>query len=143
MTASGYGYHSAVTLDSGETITAVETDSALGVVKIQRFTAANAPVPAELSLVGYMHPTLATDGTSAWLVMIRRADRSVVSRQLTDGAWSTVDRVEIGPEGGGNPSYPNAMRRTDGRLRLLVRGPAGPTTSQNGVIAYQRPLSSP
>ena len=143
VTASGYGYHSAVTLDSGETITAVETDSVLGVVKVQRFTAANVPVPAELSLVGYAHPTLTTDGTNAWLVMIRRADRAVVSRRLSSAGWSAADRVEIGPEEGGNPSYPNAMRRTDGRLRLLVRGPAGPTSSQNGVIAYQRPLSSP
>lgn len=143
LTASGYGYHSAVTLDSGETLTAVETDSLLRVVKVQRFSAANSPLAAELSLSGYLHPTLATDGTDAWLVMIRASDGYVVSRRLSAGVWSSTDRVEIGAEGGGNLSYPNAMRRTDGRLRLIVRGPKGPTTSQNGVIAYQRPLSAP
>lgn len=143
LTASGYGYHSAVTLDSGETLAAVEADSVLRVVKVQRFSAANAPLATELSLSGYFHPTLATDGTDAWLVMIRASDGYVVSRRLSAGVWSSTDRVEIGAEGGGNLSYPNAMRRTDGRLRLIVRGPKGPTSSQNGAIAYQRPLSAP
>ena len=143
LSASGYGYHSAVTLDSGETLAAVETDPVARTVKVQRFSAANAPLSAELALSGYLHPTLATDGADAWLVMVRHSDGFVVSRRLSAGVWSSADRVEIGAEGGGNHSYPNALRRTDGRLRLIVRGPKGPSSSQNGVVAYQRPLSTP
>lgn len=48
-----------------------------------------------------------------------------------------TDRVEIGPEGEGNLSWPNLLREAGGRLRLLVRGPAGGST-RNAVLAYER-----
>jgi hypothetical protein len=141
--ASGYGYHSAVTLDSGATLVALESDATARTVVVQRFSAGNAPAAIELSLAGHAQPTLATDGTDAWLVMVRISDGHVVSRQLSGGAWSPTDRVEIGAEGGGGYAHPNAMRRTDGRLRFIVKGPSGGTTSRNSVLAFQRPLSSP
>jgi hypothetical protein len=45
----------------------------------------------------------------------------------------------VAAEGGGGYAWPNLIRQTDGRLRLLVRGPsAGP--NQYAVLAYQRTL---
>lgn len=141
VSASGYGYHSAVSLESGKTLVAVESNATDHVVKVQRFLADNTASAAELALSGYAMPSLTTDGTSAWLVMIRRSDGYVVSRQFTPGSgWSTIDEVEIGAEGGGNYSAPSLLGQADGRLRLIVRGPAGSTVGANGVLAYQRPL---
>ena len=130
----------AVALDSGDILAAVETDDTNHVLVVQRFSTAGVPNFPELMLTGYSQPTLATDGTSAWLVMIRQSDGYVVSRQFTPGSgWSTSDRVEIGAEGGGSYAYPNAVRRTDGRLRFVVRGPAGDST-KFAVLEFQRPL---
>jgi hypothetical protein len=134
----------AVALDSGEILTATETDTTNHVVTVQRFSASGAPSSPELRLTGYAQPTLATDGINAWLILIRKSDGYVVSRQLTAGTlWDSSDRVEIGAEGGGNYAWPNAVRQTDGRLRFVVRGPAyGSTgsTSRSAVLAFQRPL---
>jgi hypothetical protein len=130
----------AVAVDSGEILAAVETDDTNHVLVVQRFSTAGVPDFPELTLTGYSQPTLATDGSNAWLVMIRQSDGYVVSRHFTPGSgWSTTDRVEIGAEGGGNYAYPNAVRRTDGRLRFVVRGPAGDTT-KFAVLEFQRPL---
>ena len=130
----------AVALDSGDTLAAVETDDTNHVLVVQRFSTAGVPSFPELTLTGYSQPTLATDGTNAWLVMIRQSDGYVVSRQFTPGSgWSDTDRVEIGAEGGGGYAYPNAVRRTDGRLRFVVRGPAGAST-KFAVLEFQRPL---
>jgi hypothetical protein len=130
----------AVALDSGAVLTATETDTTNHVVTVQRFSGSGAPASPELRLTGYTQPTLATDGTNAWLVLVRKSDGYVVSRQLSAGAlWAPTDRVEIGAEGGGNYAWPNAVRQTDGRLRFVVRGPAGGTT-RSSVLALQRPL---
>jgi hypothetical protein len=142
--ASGVGVAddgpAAVALDSGETLTATETNTTSHVVTVQRFSGSGAPAIPELRLTGYVQPTLATDGINAWLVMIRKSDGYVVSRQLTAGTlWDSSDRVEIGAEGGGNYAWPNAMRQTDGRLRFVVRGPVGGTT-RSAVLAFQRTL---
>ena len=145
VTATGGGLHSAVALDSGETLFAVEdiTGTApleVHTVKVRRYTAAGAPEAADSFTTppGYATPTLSTDGTDAWLVMTRLSDGYVVSRELTEGSWSSSDRIEIGSEGGGGYSYPNLLRRTDSRLRLLVGGPQGTTTSQHSVLFFQR-----
>jgi glucose/arabinose dehydrogenase len=128
-----------VALSSGELLAAAETDTTNHVVSVQRFSATGAPRQVELSLTGYEQPTLATDGTRAWLVMVRSSDRRIVSRQLTGATWSTADRLEIGPEGGGNHAWPNVLSATDGRLRLVVRGPSG-SSSRTSVLAFQRGL---
>jgi hypothetical protein len=130
----------AVALDSGEILAAAETDTTNHVLVVQRFSPSGVPASPELELTGYTQPTLATDGTNAWLVMVRKSDGFVISRQLTAGSgWSTTDRVEIGAEGGGNYASPNAVRRTDGRLRFVVRGPAGAAT-KSAVLEFQRLL---
>jgi hypothetical protein len=130
----------AVALDSGAILTATETDTTNHVITVQRFSSSGAPASPELRLTGYTQPTLATDGTNAWLVLVRKSDGYVVSRQLTAGTlWTPSDRVEIGAEGGGNYAWPNAVRQTDDRLRFVVRGPAGGTT-RSAVLAFQRPL---
>jgi hypothetical protein len=125
---------------SGEVIAAIETDATNHVLTVQRFSETGVPAPPELQLTGYAQPTLTTDGTSAWLVMIRKSDGYVVSRQLVAGTlWTNSDRVEIGAEGGGNYAWPNAVRRVSARLRFVVRGPAGSAT-RSAVLAFQRPL---
>jgi hypothetical protein len=130
----------AVALDSREILTATETDTTNHVLTVQRFSPGGAPVSPELQLTGYAQPTLTTDGTSAWLLMIRTSDGYVVSRRLVPGSgWSGADRVEIGAEGGGNYAWPNAVRRVSARLRFVVRGPAGSAT-KSAVLAWQRAL---
>ena len=92
--------------------------------------------PVELSLSGYRQPTITTDGTDAWIVMVRALDGAVVSRRFTPGTgWSAADRVEIAGAGGGH-AWPNAARTVDGRLRFVVQG-AGSGESSS-VLAYQR-----
>jgi hypothetical protein len=136
-------YPSAVWSPStGDTVAAVEGDVVNHIVSIQRFTAGGAARPAEALFAGYRDPTILTDGTRMWVVMVRVSDGFVVSRSFTPtSGWGASDTVEIGPEGGGNYAWPNAYRDTDDRLRLVVRGPAG-SSAQSQVLYFQRPLSS-
>jgi len=141
MAANGSFDPAAVGLDSGEILAAAETDATNHVLVVQRFSTAGVPGFPELTLTGYSQPTLATNGTSAWLVMIRQSDGYVVSRQFVPGlGWSATDRVEIGAEGGGYYAWPNAVSRTDGRLRFVVRGPMGIDENHSAVLEFQRPL---
>lgn len=136
------GSPSAVALDSGALLVAFETSEKNRELRVQPFPATGqASPPAEVTLAGYIQPALASDGTRAWLVMVRVADGRVVSRAYdpTTG-WSATDRVEIGAEGGGKHFYPSTLRRTDGRLRFLVQGPGTSSTSATAVLAFQRPL---
>ncbi|MGH2572455.1 MAG: DUF7594 domain-containing protein [Actinomycetota bacterium] len=136
---SGSSVPGGVALGSGEVLAPVEGDTSAHVVTVQRFSADGVQVATDLRLTGYSQPSIAGDGTDAWLVMIRRSDGYVVSRRFTAGSgWDGADRVEIGPEGGGNLAWPNVLRDAEGRLRLLVRGPSG-GTNRNAVLAYQRP----
>jgi hypothetical protein len=129
----------AVATDAGDVIVAVEADVLSNTTSVQRFT--RSTVSDELNLTGYSMPSLATDGTSTWLVAVRRSDGYVISRTFAPGAgWSDSDRVEIGEEGGGGYAWPNLLRQVDGRLRLIVQGPSG-ATSRAAVLAYQRPTS--
>lgn len=145
-TASGVpvgsgGSPAAVALASGELLSAVETDTNSNSVAVQRWAADGTPADAELSLIGYAQPTLATDGVRAWLVMIRKSDGYVVSRELTPGSgWSSSDRVELDSSSGGDYAWPNALRRSQLGLRLVVQGPVGPTADQHAVLAFDRPL---
>lgn len=133
-------YPGGVGLSSGEVLAAVETNFTTHVIKVARFSPSGSTVTTDLTLTGYMQPSLATNGTNAWLVMVRSIDGYVVSRQFSAGSgWSTSDRVEIGSEGGGNYEWPNVVRETDGRLRLIVRGPSG-GNSRTAVLSYQRVL---
>ena len=140
MSASSKARPSAVALGSGAVLVAAETDTTNNVVKVQRFSASGAPAAVELTMPGYAPPALAGDGTNVWLVMIRKSDGSLVSRQYSPSAgWSASDRVEISGSTVPNMAYPNTLRDVDGRLRLIVRGPAG-TTSRSSAYSYQRIL---
>ncbi|MDQ3982601.1 MAG: DNRLRE domain-containing protein, partial [Actinomycetota bacterium] len=140
MSAAARGRPTAVALGSGEIVVAADTDTTNHVVKVQRFSAAGSPAPVELTLTGYAQPALAGDGTNLWLVLIRKSDGAVVSRQYSPSTgWSATDRVEIGAAGRPNMAFPNTLREVDGRLRFVVRGPAG-TTSRSSALSYQRPL---
>jgi len=70
--------------------------------------------------------------------MVRASDGFVVSRELTPASgWSTEDRVEI--ESALPLWFPNALRSTDGRLRLVV-GQRAVTEGTAAVLAYSRGL---
>jgi hypothetical protein len=75
--------------------------------------------------------------------MVRESDGYVVSRQfIPELGWTELDTVEIGAEGGGGHRDPNLLRRIDGRLRFVVRGPGGTaSTARAAVLSYQRPLA--
>jgi hypothetical protein len=140
VTTSTYSYPSATGLSSGETLAAIESNIPTHVVTVQRFSATGGTATIDLQVTGYAQPSIASDGANAWLAMIRVSDGYLVSRKFTAGlGWDTTDRVEIGAEGGLNYAWPNMVRQTDGRLRLLVRGPAG-SRDQDSVLAYQRTL---
>jgi hypothetical protein len=131
-------FPAAAALASGATLlTSVEPSG--DVVAVQRFSAGGAPAPVELRLIGYAQPSLATDGTRAWVIAKRLADGAIVSRELSPASgWSTDDRVEV--DGTSGPfTWPNAVRMTDGRLRFVMGGP-GSMLSASSVFAYQRPL---
>jgi hypothetical protein len=132
---------SAVGLASGEVL-AVGASPTSGGVTVARFSADGSTVTTELQLVGYSQPSIATDGMDSWIVLIRSSDGFLVSREYTpDSGWSATDRVEIGAEGGLNYQYPNLVRDTDGRLRLVVRGlPYAVGGQQKAVLAFQRTL---
>ena len=138
MGAASRARPSAVALANGGVAVAADTDTTNNVVKVQRFSASGSPAAAELTLTGYAQPSLAGDGTNLWLVLIRKSDGAVVSRQFTPSSgWSTTDRVEI--SGVAGLAYPNTLRDVGGRLRFVVRGPAG-TTSRSSALSFQRPL---
>jgi hypothetical protein len=127
-------------LSSGEILAAVESRTTDHVVTVQRFAANGGSGTVDLQVTGYRDPSVATDGPDAWLVMIRVSDGFVVSRTFTpEAGWEVVDGVEIGVEGGGNHDWPNVLRQAYGRLRLIVRGPAG-GSDQTAVLGLDRPL---
>jgi hypothetical protein len=139
VTVASEARPSAVALASGDILVAVENKPARNKVKVVRFSAAGG-VATELSLGGYEEPTIATDGSRAWVVMVRVSNDSVVSRQRTAGAWSSSDRLELTAADGGGWAWPNLVREVEsGLLRLVVDGP-GATAKKNSVLAYQRPL---
>jgi hypothetical protein len=86
---------------------------------------------------GYAQPAIARDDSGVRLIAIRLADGFVISRAgSTGGDWKSTDRVVIGPEAGGNHSWPSVLNSPSGGLRFVVRGP---TQSVNGssVLAYE------
>jgi len=129
----------AVALPSGEILATVNINTSPGVQIVQRFSADGAPFFPELALTGYMDGSLATADGTTWLVAVRTSDGFVVSRFLDGSSWSSVDRLEIGPEGGGGYAWPSVMRASDDTLHILVQGPLG-GASQRTVLAYRRPI---
>lgn len=133
------GDPAATALSTGEVLTVIEDQIANDSVNVLRYSPAGVAKPVELDLEGYSTPTITSDGTEAWIVMIRESDDYVVSRHYTpQTGWSGSDRVEIGPEGNGPYRYPNADTTADGRLRIVVEGPGSVDRSE--VYAFQRPL---
>jgi hypothetical protein len=134
-------YPSAVGLESGDVLVAASRDLAQGIVTVKRFTGPGQAPISEFEMTGYAEPSIAVDGPGVRLVAVRAGDGYVISRyQEAQGSWDTSDRVEIGSEGGGNHSWPNALNSPGGGLRFVVRGP-GTKTSNSSVLAYARTQS--
>lgn len=82
-------------------------------------------------------PTIATNGTKAWVFSIDSGD--LVSHELSSGDWSGPS-VEIAGQG---HAWPNALRDVDdGKLRVLLDGTDCPDVrNQNPVLYYERPAA--
>jgi hypothetical protein len=121
-------------------LVAADRDTTQGIISLQRF-AGPGQVPATVvELQGYSQPAIASDSAGAWLVAVRRSDGFVVSRSAPpSGAWSSVDQVEVGSEGGGGHTWPSVLGGAD--RRLVVRGP-GSSSSRSSVLAVERSLAS-
>lgn len=120
----------------GEIVTVAETSASNHVVSVQRFVSGQ-PKAVEATFTGYTQPTVASDGSSIWVVMVRVSDGYVVSRAFTSATgWTPQDRVELGAEGGGY-RWPSVQREVDGRLRILVRS-TGAKSVTSRVLAWQR-----
>jgi hypothetical protein len=107
-----------------------------------RFNSTGATATTSLETpTGYLQPSIATNGTDAWVAMVRSSNDSVVTRRMTGPSWGG-DVTEItAAAGGGDFASPNLVRTTDTHLRMLVDGKRCPTSSRrHAVIAYQRPL---
>jgi len=130
---------SATSLSTGETVAVSESDATNNVVTVHRFSAAGDSVVSSLQVSGYSEPTIASDGSRIWVVMLRASDGVVVSRLFTPGSGWSGDRLEIGRESASSFSWPNAVRTTDGRLRIIVGGTIG-GTYQRAVLAFQRTI---
>jgi hypothetical protein len=142
VSASAKSRPSAVALASGDVLSAVESNTTSHIVKVVRFNSTGATATTSLETpTGYLQPSIATNGTDAWVAMVRSSNDSVVTRRMTGPSWGG-DVTEItAAAGGGDFASPNLVRTTDTHLRMLVDGKRCPTSSRrNAVIAYQRPL---
>ena len=128
---------SAVALSNGEIVAVSESDTTNDVVSVYRITRSGDAVATLSQSAGYREPTVATDGSRIWVVMVRTSDGAVVSRLYSPSAGWSGDRVEIGSGSATSFSWPNAVRTTDGRLRLVVGGTPG-GTNKRAVLAFQR-----
>ena len=139
---SSYSTPSGVALANGEVLAVVEDDVANHASTAYRFSPSGLTGAAELRLSGLAQPTVASDGTNAWMVGARQSDGLIVSRSYSPSAgWSASDRVEVGAGAGGRLAWPNALRDADGRLRLIAEGPGSPSDlNTSSVWAFQRPL---
>ena len=87
---------------------------------------------------GYRQPTIASNGTRAWVFMLDSSD-DLVSYELSGGSWGN-ERAEI--EGQGELGWPNALRTVnDGKLRVLVDGADCSERNRNPVLYYERSAS--
>jgi hypothetical protein len=128
---------SAVELSSGEILTAAETDTSAHKVSVIKFEASGASATTSLATTsGYSQPSIATDGSRAWVFMVRNSDKSLVSRELgLTGGWG--DYVSELPSG--DYAWPNTIRSATTTLRLFVDGPRCPSsTGKNAVLYYER-----
>jgi hypothetical protein len=127
-----------VALNNGEILAVVEDDVTNHASLIYRFAASGATGEPALRLAGLAQPSVATDGTNAWLVGVRQSDGLIVSRSFSpaDG-WSTSDRVEIGADAGGRLAWPNLLRDAGAGLKLLAEGP-GAAANTSSVWAFER-----
>lgn len=130
-----------VALSTGRLAATAETDTVNHVVTVDLFTKAGRfPSTSLTTGPGYAEPVLATDGTNLYLVMIQVSDRSVVTWKFNGTSWADLPGFGVSSSDcGGNCSWPNVIRGTDGRLRFVVRGRSGGGT-RNAVLAFQRPL---
>jgi hypothetical protein len=90
------------------------------------------------SFSGYRQPSIASNGSRAWVFMVDSSD-DVVSYELAGGSWGN-ERAEI--EGQGGLAWPNALRDVDdGKLRVLVDGADCSERNRNPVLYYERSAS--
>ena len=124
---------SAAALPNGDVLATANSDPDAGRVLVQRFSAGQTAATTELDLSGYDDPALVASGERAWLVAVRRSDNAVISRELTPAGWTPADRLEVSV---GNHEWP-LPAISDGKLRILVRGPSGKTNRTSALLVQR------
>ena len=140
LSSSYSSYPSAVELASGDVLATVESDTSAHVVKVVRLSADGARLSTSLTTPsGFSKPAIASDGTRAWVFMVRYSDKSLRSRAMgADGTWGP----DVSELPGGDYSWPNTVRNASGSVRLLVDGAKCPTSSsRNAVSYYEKPTA--
>ena len=107
-------------------LVALQVDAAAPTV-VHRFAPDGSSVSTELSVDGHAMPILSAGDGRAWLVAVRAADGAVVVTSRDLDGWGEGSVLVSASDVGGNADWPNVPRRTDDRLRVLVRGAQGGT----------------
>jgi hypothetical protein len=129
-------YPSATRIGANRLIAAVTTGIQPAEVTVARVSSADGAFAVEATWAGYLHPTVASDGTTTWIVMVRARDGALVSRERQeDGTWSATDRIEVAPEAG-EFMWPNALRESP-RLEFVASRP-GSVHGRAAVIERTR-----
>jgi hypothetical protein len=124
--------HSATPMGNGDVLMAVEDRTVANHVTVQRFLRGGG-VRTILGMTGYSMPTITSNGSDAWIVMIRDGDGRIVSRHFNPlSGWSRV-RAESGAANVGW-RWPNALRPMTGRLRFAVGDGAGGQQSSRALF---------
>jgi hypothetical protein len=129
----------------GDVLTAFQSSFGSGGVKVARFSNNGNSVSTSLSTGdGYAQPTIATDGSEAWVVMIRLAsDTSVVSRSFDGSFWGTnATLMTKASADDGVFTWPNSLRGADGTLRFVVgqRCTQATRLQRSAVLSFERNL---
>ena len=108
---------SAVRLDSGRTLVAVEAASTDDAVEVIRFSSPGGSVATALRLTGYEDPSLTRVGPDTVLVMVRENDGAVVSRHYSPSSGPKAGGTTLGP----TPSDRAGLTSTSSSTALSVR----------------------
>jgi hypothetical protein len=127
-------------LSDSSVVAAAVVDATNNVIEVQQFSASGGSVSRLARLAGYLQPTVVSDGARVWLVAVRVSDGALVSRAWSAAeGFAATDRVEVAGDAVGPIAWPNVLRQSDGRLRVLLEG-GGSSSTRSSVWSFQRAL---
>ncbi|MGH2776143.1 MAG: hypothetical protein ACRDJT_12035 [Actinomycetota bacterium] len=127
----------------GDVLAAWQSSSSPGAVKVARFSSTGNSVSTSLSTGdGYRQPSIAADGTNAWVTMVLTSGTSVVSRTFDGSSWGLDATLMTAAAGDGAFTWPNSLREVDGTLRFVVgqRCTQAKMLQRTGVLSFEQNL---